>query len=152
MTPLNAGSLAAAPEISGQAGVDPVGAERELRLPLTQWSPRIARRFVAARLSGNARTHDIAASASLVASELVSNAVQHGGTCPQNIIRVRVEQTDVEVRIEVADRGGGRIALRPASPWSESGRGLALINRLSDYWGVDEHEGERRVWCAFRLA
>ena len=110
----------------------------EIRLPATTWSPRIARRFVAARLNESLSGQDIVGTAALVAGELVTS------------VRVRVERLDDHVRVEVSDRslprqhGGDHLGLSNGGP--------PLIGRLCDRWGVAESNGERSVWCTFRLA
>jgi anti-sigma regulatory factor (Ser/Thr protein kinase) len=76
----------------------------EMRLPRTSWSPRIARRFVAARLNESLSGQDIVGAAALVTSELVTNAVQHTNAT----VRVRVERLADHVRVEVSDRSAPR--------------------------------------------
>ena len=117
----------------------------EMRLPSTTWSPRIARRFVAARLSESLSGRDVVGAVALVTGELVTNAVQHTSAT----VRVRVERLADHVRVEVSDRslpradGSDHLALSNGGP--------PLIGRLCDRWGVAETNGERSVWCTFRL-
>ena len=75
-----------------------------MRLPATNWSPRVARRFVAARLNESLSGQDIVGTAALVTSELVTNAVQHTSAS----VRVRVERLADHVRVEVSDRSSPR--------------------------------------------
>jgi hypothetical protein len=35
---------------------------------------------------------------------------------------------------------------------SEAGRGLRLVDELSQRWGVDQHPGEKCVWAEWRVA
>jgi hypothetical protein len=123
----------------GDAGI-------ELRLPATSWSPRIARRFVAARLNESLSGQDIVGAAALVTGALVTNAVQHTSAT----VRVRVERLADHVRVEVTDRSaprqGGNDHL------GSSNGGPPLIGRLCDRWGVAETDGERSVWCTIPLA
>jgi anti-sigma regulatory factor (Ser/Thr protein kinase) len=118
----------------------------EMRLPATNWSPRIARRFVAARLNESLSGQDIVGTAALVTGELVTNAVQHTSAS----VRVRVERLDDHVRVEVSDRSLPR--QHGAEHLGLSNGGPPLIGRLCDHWGVAESNGERSVWCTFRLA
>ncbi|MEV0123837.1 ATP-binding protein [Streptomyces sp. NPDC050703] len=65
--------------------------------------------------------------ATLVVSELVSNAVQHArGGC-----RLRVEVTGGRVTVEVHDASPVRPRARRASTERESGRGLAMVRQLA---------------------
>ena len=121
----------------GEAGI-------ELRLPATSWSPRIARRFVAARLHESLSGQDIIGAAALVTGELVTNAVQH--TCAT--VRVRVERLADHVRVEVSDRPSMR---QSSDHLGSSNGGPPLVGRLCEQWGVAETDGERSVWCTFPL-
>jgi anti-sigma regulatory factor (Ser/Thr protein kinase) len=90
-------------------------------------------------------------SAVLVVSELVSNAVKHTAE-PDEIVltmdvrhgRLHVEVVDSDPRPpEAAPRRPGTRAC-PA----ESGRGLLIVDRLSDRWGWEPVGGNgKRVWC-----
>ena len=118
----------------------------EMRLPATSWSPRIARRFVAARLNESLSGRDIVGAAALVTSHLVTNAVQHTNAT----VRVRVERLADHVRVEVSDRSAPRAD--GTDQLALSNGGPPLVGRLCDRWGVAETNGERSVWCTFRLA
>ena len=77
----------------------------------------------------------------LVVSELVTNAVMHG----QGAIRLRLQVDAGDLRGEVIDDGGGfEHELRAAGPSATSGRGLLIVDRLTNRWGV--HEGTTHVW------
>ncbi|MGH2804599.1 MAG: ATP-binding protein, partial [Thermoleophilaceae bacterium] len=70
----------------------------------------------------------------LLLSELVNNAIQHGGAGPHETIQVRLASTVHRVRVEVFDPGA-----RGPSPRHRleegSGYGLLLVDRLADGWG-----------------
>jgi len=77
----------------------------------------------------------------LLLSELVTNAIQHGGAGPHESIHVRLASTPERVRVEVFDPGsrGG-----PPSDRLEAetgGYGLLLVDRLADGWGRERAEG-----------
>ena len=102
-----------------------------------------ARRFVREALSGEVA--ELIDAAELMTSELTSNCVRHAGTGFD--VSVRAGE---EIRVEVRDGGGGRP--RPLSPGPEesSGRGLMIVEAMSDSWGVEPGEEGKTVW--FTLA
>jgi anti-sigma regulatory factor (Ser/Thr protein kinase) len=83
--------------------------------------------------------------ASVVVTELVSNVVRHAGTD----IRVDVELHRGTIRIGVADRAGGRVVMRTTTePRADlGGRGLRLVDQLSERWGVDQRADRKLVWA-----
>ena len=104
-----------------------------------------ARRFVRDTLGGEEDT--ILDAAELMASELTSNCVRHAGTA----FEVGVSVGD-EIRVEVADAGGGRP--RPLSPGPEepSGRGLMIVEAMAASWGVEPAERGKTVWFTLSRA
>ncbi|SDO94924.1 ATP-binding SpoIIE family protein phosphatase [Actinacidiphila guanduensis] len=83
--------------------------------------------------------------ASLVVSELVTNALRHGG--PD--VTLRLIRTDTRrVVCEVRDHGNGRPWLHRVDPLGEGGRGLLLVHKLSTRWGVRwGAEGAKTTWA-----
>lgn len=107
-------------------------------------STREARRRVSDLLE--ASDLDVAAAtAALVVSELVTNAVLHARTPFE--VRMRVDP--FVVRIEVHDGTGRKPTMRYFSDHATSGRGLRLVEALSDAWGVDTDVdgGGKTVWA-----
>ncbi|HEY8986204.1 MAG TPA: ATP-binding protein [Streptomyces sp.] len=93
--------------------------------------------------------HSLVDDLTLVVSELVTNAAQHGeGT----IVMVLQQRGDL-VLVEVADASPGLPVTRAQSAEDESGRGLALVEALSDDWGcrARAHRGGKWVWCSRSL-
>ena len=110
-------------------------------------SIRAARRFVldAVGDAGQERLDAI----SVMVSELAMNAVQYARTA----FDVRMELTDESLRVEVSDAGGGQPEARPRPPASSSrGRGLFIVDQLSDEWGIVPATGgaKKSVW--FRVS
>jgi anti-sigma regulatory factor (Ser/Thr protein kinase) len=83
--------------------------------------------------------------AALLTDELVANAVVHGR--PPFVLAVH--RGDHAVDVVVTDAGPGLPHIRPVTHLAESGRGLVIVDVLSDQWGVDELPGGKRVW--FRI-
>ena len=88
----------------------------------------------------------------LLLSELVSNAVIHGGVEADGRIGVRIENEPDHVRVEVVDDGYGFDwdRRRRERPRREGGFGLALVERIAERWGIEREHGVTRVW--FELA
>ena len=84
---------------------------------------------------------DLADDAALVVSELVTNAILHGGGCTG----IEVVVLDGGLRIEVRD--GSRVPPLLGRPSEESltGRGLRLVARLSEHWGAHAAADEGKV-------
>ncbi|WP_405715860.1 ATP-binding protein [Streptomyces xanthophaeus] len=77
----------------------------------------------------------IVADLALLASELVTNALLHGQPARGCEIGVTLVLTPEHVRIEVRDAGNGLPEMRAAGEGEQSGRGLFLVDALSDRWG-----------------
>ena len=87
----------------------------------------------------------IAPDVKIVASELVSNVVQHcagGGT-----IEAWDPKPDVPFRLEVGDCDQTTLGSR--APTDQGGRGLDIVEQLADAWGVDHHPQGKTVWAEF---
>lgn len=75
----------------------------------------------------------------LLVTELVTNAIRHAGLEAHELIDLRVAVQDRSIRVEVRDSGPG-FEKAPSEPLPEqvSGRGLYLVELLSDRWGVEQ--------------
>ncbi|MEW2518442.1 ATP-binding protein [Actinacidiphila alni] len=119
--------------------------------PCTPLSARRARRQLAALLD-EWGLGALADSALLVLSELIANAVRHARTTEgmsRDIGTVFVRDGD-GVRIEVHDtRADRRPALTDPRPLDETGRGLHLVDALTEgKWGVNSRTGPgKAVWA-----
>ncbi len=105
-----------------------------------------ARRFLLATLREHGVTGDVADTAALLLSEIVTNAVLHART--DVLLRCTVEGSGVLV--EVAD--GSALLPRPREHDAEAvtGRGLELVELLADAHGVRRSGAGKSVW--FTLA
>lgn len=89
----------------------------------------------------------IAFAVELVASELVSNVIQH--TADGGSIRAWEIGADRPFRIEVLDRYTSEPKVAEMVSDTD-GRGLQLVDDLADAWGVIIHEHGKTVWAEFR--
>lgn len=106
-------------------------------------APAQARWYVAEILDTDPR---VRADAELVASELVTNAWKHGS----GAIELSVEDTESGWRIVVCGQATSEPAV--SAPSDAGGRGLLMIDELTDAWGF-ERDGERVcVWADLRVS
>ncbi|GIF15696.1 ATP-binding protein [Actinoplanes teichomyceticus] len=109
-------------------------------LPLNTTAPRWARGAVAAVLGGwGLDDAGWVADTMTVVSELVGNAVRHGG----GQIALDVEAHGRQVTVSVAD--GSSVVPRPREPDETGGLGLTMIEALTIRWYVESHQGGKRV-------
>ncbi|MFD5817982.1 ATP-binding protein [Streptomyces sp. NPDC127038] len=96
--------------------------------------------------------HGVTEAAEHLVAELASNAATHG-RLPGRSFRLELRATPDVLRIEVTDTCGNDLP-RPQTPSAEalSGRGLLLVEALSDRWGVELGPVPRKtVWAELRL-
>ncbi len=81
--------------------------------------------------------------ATLALTELVANVVRH---VPGRRCSVLMLREPYGLRVEVADAVPGTLIAKAADPLDESGRGLVLVEALTDRWGVEERADGKTVW------
>lgn len=86
--------------------------------------------------------------AQLLVSELVTNAVRHGA--PPIELHVCCAGGD-RLEIRVRDSDPRTPAPRSADEDAEGGRGLLLVDLVSDAWGHEEDEDGKTVWFTLRV-
>ncbi|MGF0171668.1 SpoIIE family protein phosphatase [Streptomyces sp. Marseille-Q5077] len=134
-----------------------VGAETRATLPGSPISPGSARTLVRNALtewaaSGLPGTEHLSArlvdDAVVAVSELVTNAVVHAGTDLE--LTCRLEDTGA-LLVEVLDHHPSRAPRdgEAEAPYEtpEYGRGLRLVSRLAESWGVTYRTGAKTVWA-----
>lgn len=84
----------------------------------------------------------------LAADELMTNALVHTDGVGGVSMRLTPEN---RIRIEVEDTSSALPRPREADDWAVSGRGLMLVDRLADAWGVEPRGGGKCVWCEFAV-
>lgn len=87
----------------------------------------------------------------LCVSELATNAVRHGAP-PGREFALTLVAENALIRVEVRDSGDGLPRIEHAGPEDCSGRGLQLVEVLSDDFGVVEHAVGKTVWAVFKGA
>ncbi|MFC3572543.1 SpoIIE family protein phosphatase [Streptomyces yaanensis] len=86
----------------------------------------------------------------LVADELITNVLLH--TEGSAIVTLRIlHGHDRRLRVEVEDSSSALPRMREAGDSGVSGRGLLLVDRLTDVWGVEARGGGKAVWCEFMV-
>jgi hypothetical protein len=124
-----------------------MAADLTLRLPPDPTGPGLARRAARDRFGdflSRRQLNDL----DVVISELVANAIVHGG----GEIVLRLQLDGETLRGEVIDQGGGfEHEVRVSGPDDFGGRGLMFVEAMTSRWGI--HEGTTHVWFEmFRAA
>jgi anti-sigma regulatory factor (Ser/Thr protein kinase) len=117
-------------------------------LPGIPESAGVARCHVRAALAYHG-LEDYWGDAAVIASELVSNAVQHAGMDSTEVITVtlmRVRKPDA-MAIVVGDSSPHPPILRETTADSERGRGLQVVDALSVHWGWNPDDGGKEVFA-----
>ena len=114
--------------------------------PVTTSIPA-ARHVVGELLTAWQAPHD-PQDAALLVTELVANVVDHAGV--ENQLTVEVTLSGDWLRIAVVDGSAVRPVIRELDSGSIRGRGLRLVEAISDRWGSEDHDGGKRVWFELR--
>lgn len=117
-------------ELSFPAEPAEVGAvRRAMRLCLRRWG-----------------LSSVADAAETCVSELVANVIRHVGEGTPSTLVVRMNGT--HVRVALRDPATQALpTLVHAGPDNESGRGMAMLEAVSDRWGVLLGADSKLVWC-----
>ncbi|WP_055585458.1 SpoIIE family protein phosphatase [Streptacidiphilus griseoplanus] len=87
----------------------------------------------------------------LVVDELVTNALRHTGGGALLSLRLLAGPRP-RLRIEVQDRSSALPRRREPDWEATSGRGMLLVDRVADVWGVDPRGTGKCVWSEFVVA
>jgi anti-sigma regulatory factor (Ser/Thr protein kinase) len=83
----------------------------------------------------------------LLVTELVANALQHGGAGPEEEVEVEMRLWPQRVRVEVVDPGTDVTGVRARPSHADPGGwGLVLVDRIAARWGVGRGASFTRVW------
>ena len=89
----------------------------------------------------------------LLLTELVTNAVRHGGARNGQPVAVTVEHWPGLLRVSVSDPGPS-FHWRPPDPRrppAEGGYGLVLVDRMAHRWGIEPGDDSTTVWFELSL-
>lgn len=125
-------------------------ASETFRIPKRKRHVAVARQQVRQVLTGWGITGDHAEVVTLLANELVTNAVTH---CRVSHAQVRVilAVDGTEVLLEVSDPDRDRLPrVHDSGPGEEGGRGLPLVAALADSWGCRQEAYAKCVWARWK--
>jgi two-component sensor histidine kinase len=106
-----------------------------------------ARRFATETLT--TASADVLEAIQLMVSELATNCIRHANSA----FEMTLACADGEIRVEVTDRSGGTPAMRSPRPEEPTGRGLQIVNLLSEQWGVEHRPATgKTVWFTVRAS
>jgi serine/threonine-protein kinase RsbW len=114
--------------------------------PRTAQTARTARRHFRSALDAAGIGAEVGINAELVLAELVANAVSHGVSDAEDLIQIAWRLSADWVQVSVYDSGHadqlapGDLAAASAAG-DDSGRGLALVDLLSDRWSWSSDHG-----------
>jgi anti-sigma regulatory factor (Ser/Thr protein kinase) len=115
--------------------------------PAIPQSVHAARRFATDTLSSSPVS--TVEAVELMVSELATNCIRHERTS----FHITIVGSSQEIRVEVTDSGSGTPTMRSPGPDEPSGRGLQIVDMLSDSWGVEpEHPSGKTVWFTMPAA
>lgn len=120
-----------------------------LLLPHAPASVGLARRRLGAELDAAGVLDTVIDDAILIISELLSNALRHARPLPSGDVRVAWRMSE-DGRVEVAVSDGGGTTEPRISHTSLSalgGRGLGIVDQLSERWGVRNECDGTSVWA-----
>lgn len=134
---------------SGPARLATVGHLRLCALPSAPfWARQYTRLFLADCPGVSA---DVRETAQLIVSELVTNAA-FASASTLGVIALSLQPLRNRLIIEVRDQSADVPVLAPAHDDAEHGRGLMLVDALSEEWGYSaEPDGGKVVYAALRL-
>jgi anti-sigma regulatory factor (Ser/Thr protein kinase) len=131
-----------------------VGTSSVQLLPYTASSVGVARRRLLGDLTEAGVHEATACDASLILSELISNALRHASPLPGGVVQVSWRLSGDCVEIAVGDGGGPTApAVNKPAAGALGGRGLGIVDRLSLRWGVCTRSdgAETTVWAELAL-
>ncbi|MCP2338053.1 ATP-binding protein [Actinomadura rupiterrae] len=117
-------------------------------LPHAPSSVAVARRRLGSELTASGVDSSVIDDASVIVSELISNALRHARPLPSGQVRVTWTRRGDLIEISVSDGGATTEPRRgPGTLSSLGGRGLGIVETLAEGWGVRREDGATTVWA-----
>ncbi len=117
--------------------------------PAERHSVTAARRFASQMLDGS--PSQAREAVELMISELATNCVRHVQASFK--LTISIDHAKGRIRVEVSDPGGGTPTMRSPGPDEPTGRGLRIVDMLSDEWGVRPNTpAGKTVWFRLELS
>jgi len=90
---------------------------------------------------------DLVPAASVITTELVTNAVQHAGGCSYLTLSLDARF----LRVSVRDSSDAPPVPRQPAPLAPNGRGLLIVDSLATGWGYVPYPPGKVVWASLRV-
>jgi len=124
-----------------------VRASSVVLLPHAPSSVAVARKRLSSELAASGVYESIVDDASVIVSELISNALRHARPLPSGQVRICWLRRGDMLELEVSDGGAMTEPRRgPGTLSSLGGRGLGIVEALCEGWGVRHEDGTTTVW------
>ena len=133
--------------VPGESAPSPVPHLTRLTLPRADRSPRLAREHTGLFLPAWDIDERVGHVATLLVSELVTNAIRHG----RGSVELRLRRSPTKLVVEVLDYSGTLPQRRDAAVEDENGRGLLLVSLLAHRWGSRRTSTGKVVWAELDL-
>lgn len=125
-------------------GLGHTGTMTCVTLPCDLTAPGLARRAVAAACREAGVGTEVADTARLITSELVTNAVVHGRS--EVRLRCAPDRSGRTLHVEVGDDNSRHPRIEPVDDGALDGRGLFIVDLLATRWGVRDTADGKLVW------
>ncbi|WP_433331422.1 ATP-binding protein [Spirillospora sp. CA-294931] len=125
-----------------------VRASSVVLLPHAPSSVAVARRRLSSELVASGVYESAVEDVCVIVSELLSNALRHARPLPSGQLKLSWRRRGDLLELAVDDGGAMTEPRRgPGTLSSLGGRGLGIVEALSEGWGVRHHDGATTVWA-----
>ncbi|GAA3963371.1 hypothetical protein GCM10023085_52530 [Actinomadura viridis] len=122
-------------------------------LPHAPSSVALARRRLRSELFALGLFEAIVDDATVIVSELISNALRHARPLPSGQVQLTWIRNGDLIELAVSDGGAMTEPRRgPGTLSSLGGRGLGIVEALAEGWGVRHEDGSTTVWAVIRVS